>query len=306
MPVVNAALIPAPVAGSGVARLAASGERGRNTGEVAIRFVCDYSHMRFDDPIVFPGQVGRSHLHTFFGNTGADANSTAASIAGSGNSTCAGGILNRSAYWVPSVIDTRTGAPVRPDSMVVYYKANGFHTAVQPMPAGLRMISGDASARSAQQGSVDGNFDWYCEDGENGSGYSISPTCSARTSWSPNVGAMRLTVTFPHCWDGRNLDSPDHKSHMAFPNGTSCPASHPIAIPEISVNVFWPVRVANETRYWRLSSDNYASTSPGGFSSHADWWNGWDQSIVNRWQANCLRAGVDCPIANLNDGWALN
>ena len=290
-----------------MARLTASSERGQSTGEVAIRFVCAYSHMRFDDPIVFPGQVGRTHLHTFFGNTGTDANSTTASIAGSGNSTCAGGILNRSAYWVPSVIDTRTGTPVRPDSMVVYYKANGFNNVVQPMPAGLRMIAGDA-ARSTPYANVnpDGNYDWYCEDGASGSGQSISPTCSARTDWSPNVGAMRLAVIFPRCWDGRNLDSPDHKSHMAFPSGTSCPASHPVSIPEISINVFWPVRVANETRYWRLASDNYPSSIPGGYSSHADWWNGWDQSIVNRWNTNCLRAGVDCPIANLNDGWALN
>ena len=63
--------------------------------------------MSFDDPIVFPGQPGRSHLHTFFGNTGANADSTAESIRGTGNSTCRGGIANRSSYWVPTLIDIR-------------------------------------------------------------------------------------------------------------------------------------------------------------------------------------------------------
>jgi hypothetical protein len=35
------------------------------------------------------------------------------------------------------------------------------------------------------------------------------------------------------CWDGKNLDSPDHQSHMyntvndAFANSGECPASHP-------------------------------------------------------------------------------
>jgi hypothetical protein len=24
-------------------------------------------------------------------------------------------------------------------------------------------------------------------------------------------------IAFPQCWDGVNLDSPDHKSHMAYP-----------------------------------------------------------------------------------------
>ena len=37
---------------------------------------------------------------------------------------------------------------------------------------------------------------------------------------------------FPSCWDGKNLDSPDHKSHMSYPNGAfndgTCPPSHPV------------------------------------------------------------------------------
>lgn len=35
---------------------------------------------------------------------------------------------------------------------------------------------------------------------------------------------------FPSCWDGKNLDSDDHKSHVAFPDGVStgnCPSTHP-------------------------------------------------------------------------------
>src|SRR5262249_39943002 len=51
------------------------------------RISCDYSHMKFDDPIVYPGEPGRSHLHAFFGNTEADAFSTADSLANEGNST---------------------------------------------------------------------------------------------------------------------------------------------------------------------------------------------------------------------------
>ena len=42
---------------------------------------------------------------------------------------------------------------------------------------------------------------------------------------------MRAQVYFPSCWDGVNLDSPDHKSHMSYPigafNGGVCPSSHP-------------------------------------------------------------------------------
>ncbi len=124
-----------------------------NTDIGAFRTVCDFSHMAFDDPIVYPGQAGRSHLHAFFGNSGTDANSTAESIAGSGNSTCRGGTINRTAYWAPAVIDTRDGTPVKPDVLIAYYKT-GYRgiapAAVQPMPAGLRMIAGDSKAQRAQ------------------------------------------------------------------------------------------------------------------------------------------------------------
>ncbi|MGK3966620.1 hypothetical protein WMF01_39210 [Sorangium sp. So ce1667] len=47
----------------------------------------------------------RAHLHTFLGNTLADAFSTQKSLATTGNSTCHGGIINRSACWVSSLID---------------------------------------------------------------------------------------------------------------------------------------------------------------------------------------------------------
>jgi hypothetical protein len=43
---------------------------------------------------------------------------------------------------------------------------------------------------------------------------------------------IRAQVFFPSCWDGVNLDSADHKSHMAYPiqnyNGGDCPSSHPV------------------------------------------------------------------------------
>ena len=76
-------------------------------GTGAFRVVCDYTHMAFDDPIVYPGQPGASHLHTFFGNTRTSAASTSSSVANTGNSSCHGGIANRSSYWVPTLLDAQ-------------------------------------------------------------------------------------------------------------------------------------------------------------------------------------------------------
>jgi Domain of unknown function (DUF1996) len=118
-------LVPVPATGYADVRIAATGEAGYRDpdGTGAFRTVCGYSHMNFDDAIVFPGQPGASHLHVYFGNTQVDASTTISVLPTRGNSTCRGGIANRSAYWVPAVIDTRTGAPVKPLGAHVYYKS---------------------------------------------------------------------------------------------------------------------------------------------------------------------------------------
>jgi len=62
---------------------------------------CSVSHTRPDDPIVYPGQPGGSHNHTFMGNTTTDAYSTTASLS-AGNTKCkAPG--DKSGYWMPTL-----------------------------------------------------------------------------------------------------------------------------------------------------------------------------------------------------------
>jgi hypothetical protein len=69
----------------------------------AFRFTCGAGPLKYDDPIVFPGQPGRSHLHQFYGNTSVDGNSTFESLRTKGDGTCGGtnkGQTLSSAYWV--------------------------------------------------------------------------------------------------------------------------------------------------------------------------------------------------------------
>lgn len=270
----------------------------------AFRIPCPYSHMAFDDPIVFPGRPGASHLHAFFGNTATDANSTAQSIAESGNSTCLGGTINRSAYWVPAMIDTTTGKPIAPDAAVFYYKQGYALTPasiIQPIPIGLRMVAGDPTNAASKPGGI---AVFKCIGGPNDSndqyGSSI-PNCDA--------GAQVFqTITFPQCWDGRNLDSPDHKSHMSYvvaltqPPWFTCPSTHPVAIPEVSFNIIYTVQTKDAAKAWRLSSDTYDTSLPGGYSSHADFFDGWKKSFSDAWLAGCVQAGRDCHAHLLGDG----
>jgi hypothetical protein len=250
-----------------------------------------------DDPIVYPGQAGKAHLHLFFGNTGTNAATTNDSLHTTGNSTCAGGIANRSAYWIPAITDTATNKVLAPSFAIFYYKA-GYGgvdpRTIQAPPPGLRMISGDAKNMADTQ---DETY-FGCENRYIGHVTHIPTECNADDD-------ITLTVNFPQCWDGKHLDSADHKSHMATTQVTEnhgCPASHPVAIPRISINVSFDVTPTSDVSKWRLSSDMYSTGQPGGYSLHGDWMNGWDSGVIDSFVKHCLNAAVDCHAGLLGDG----
>jgi hypothetical protein len=306
---VDESRIPAPAAGVSGPRIGPQ-QYGTsyNDGVGAFRINCFYSHMNFDDPIVAPGQSRATHLHVFFGNTGVNASSTSQSIASSGNSTCSGGTLNRTAYWAPAMIDTATGTPLVPNGghgLQTYYKTGyqGVHTSqVVNFPAGLRIIAGDAR-RTTAPGSASAPHVAVYHCGVSGPIQLSIPSCAPGQE-------LIMSVLFPQCWDGRNLDSADHRSHMAYgtwgpvygQNGAGCPASHPVPLPQITMNMRYLVGPGG-TSTWRLSSDTYSG--PAGYSGHADWWNGWDAGTFQRVINNCYSTGIDCQMNLLGDGQQL-
>jgi hypothetical protein len=118
-----------------------------------------------------------------------------------------------------------------------------------------------------------------------------------------------MQVDFPNCWDGKNLDSPNHKDHMAYAansyvTNNTCPATHPVRIPQISIIVYYDVTDAvRGTSYWRLVSDNYDPTTAfAGYSAHADFMMGWDETIHKGIVDNCINSLKDCHAHLLGDG----
>ena len=272
-------------------------KRSRDTFRTRIRF----THFLKDDPIVSPGSPGASHLHMFFGNASLNAFTTEDNIRTNCSSASAGGTANCSGYWVPALFDAN-GLVVLPDSIqepVVYYKA-GYNipdpTKIAAVPLGLRMIASDKnSTPSSPQTNKRAQF--WCH-ARVGSEQPYIVDC-------PQGSVLEMVVTFPRCWDGKNLDSPDHMSHMAYADN-GCPASHPVIFPEISYHFRFPVKSQNGTAGWRLASDMYDPSGRGGYSLHADWFNGWDPAVMERWVKNCDQASVDCGVDVLGDGGALS
>jgi len=221
----------------------------------SFRIKCHASHLNYDDSIVYPGESGRAHLHLYLGNTATDARHVdTESFLRSTSSTCQGGHLNRSGYWIPAMLAPRYGSdgelqlppgsdqpvfaivrplgtglhPDRPGFVAesisfapdVYYKSATDAVAdIQPMPEGLRFIAGDMLARPDHFA-----HNWHPNEGSNPYNWSCEswqgedprPADLPHIPICPVGDTVNLSVRFPMCWDGVRLDSPDHKAHMAF------------------------------------------------------------------------------------------
>jgi hypothetical protein len=252
------------------AAAAAHGGPGyRERGGRALYFAigCGFSHRNSDDAIVYPRQPGVSHDHTYFGNESTDAFSTPASLRGSGTSCALR--ADTAAYWVPTLFVG--GQAVEPRGAVAYYVRRTVDH-VRPFPAGLKIIAGNAAASSAQSQRV---TYWTC--GRSGFRASTVPTCmEGRRS------GLRLVVNFPNCWNGRSLDSADHKSHMTYSVEGVCPASHPVEVPAISLVVHYPVS----------GGANVRLASGGQLSGHADFVNAWNQDVLAALVSRYLNRGL--------------
>ncbi len=236
---------------------------------------CTYSHAASDDPIVYPGQPGRSHLHVFFGNTTVDAHTTIASLAG-GGTTC-DQQLDKAAYWAPALLkDNQMLTPVK---STAYYRPGIAvdPTTVQPFPPGLVMIAGNAGATRDQPVSI---VAWTCGTGSERD--VLPPTCGGGRD-------LRLVVTFPDCWDGVHLDSPNHHTHVAYSSKGSCPTGYPVPIPQLQFSVEYPVSGP---------TDGMVLASGGLTSGHADFMNGWDQKKLTDEVDLCLHRKVVCGVTS--------
>jgi hypothetical protein len=235
---------------------------------------CRFSHAASDDPIVLPGESGRSHRHQFFGAEGVDASSTPDSLRG-GATSCQDP-SDTASYWAPALY--ADGVEVEPVRMNAYYRPGpGVDpTSVTAPPPGLAIVAGDHHAEGPQPLSVAG---WHC--GSSPRLSSTPPTCS-------DAAPLALRITFPDCWDGEQVDSDDHRSHMARSGDGACPRSHPVAVAQLVMDIHYPVAGPVEV--------TLSSGGPEG--AHADFLNGWDQAALEREVRACINRGLVCGVVS--------
>jgi hypothetical protein len=227
------------------------------------------------------GKPQAAHLHDFVGARTTNARSTMPSLR-AGGTTCAMP-ADHSGYWVPAlyvngarVLPTATGK-----NALFYYRRQAApgDVTVAPIPAGLKMIVGNAHAMSpAENPQLGTDIVFKCGPGSGKDVAAPPPRCRS--------GVLVISLRFPNCWDGVNLDSPDHHSHMAYPVKNACPASHPVTIPRIESFFRYNVGTGPLNKLM-LSSGPY-------FTIHQDFLNAWDPATLRLLIDRCINASVDC------------
>ena len=180
------------------------------------------------------------------------------------------------------------------------------------------MIAGDSNRRTYNASSFqDQAIDFVCMGTSHGPSQKQVMTVGFRTDFTTDHSddpdwaerpsffdhncpdGMRAQVFFPSCWDGVNLDSPDHKSHMAYPiqnfNDGDCPDSHPVHL----VSLFYEmITSVDKFDYWGPGTWVLANGDTTGYGHHGDFTNGWDVDLLQDALDNCPNANgnvMDCP-----------
>ncbi|WWD22710.1 hypothetical protein CI109_107203 [Kwoniella shandongensis] len=234
------------------------------------------------DPIVNPGEIG-GHVHSIVGGNNFDKEMTYESAL---ESTCTTApiTVDKSNYWTPQMYyynPKDASYQAIPVSYVnTYYlpRYSPGETTVRAFPDGLRMLSGDPNRRTYNGDAESNAVTYVCLD-YSGS-HSGDPAWAERNSFFEHncPQGMRAQVNFPSCWDGVNLDSDDHQSHMAWPSGGvdggSCPKTHPVRLVSLFYEFIYNVQ---NFPFNDLSEPTwvFANGDTTGYGMHGDFLNGW-------------------------------
>jgi hypothetical protein len=179
-------------------------------------------------------------------------------------------------------LPNNTGGIVRPAAVRIEYRGNPTSKVV-PMPKFLRELTGES--KPAGRGTANARATWTC------SGF--ADRLSDKYPVCPAGSQVQRVQDFPGCWDGKNIDSANHRDQVAFAdkNSGACPRGF-AAIPQLRITISYniPRDIQLNGQY---ALDSFPEENHNPFSDHNDFINVNSAQTMQR-IATCINKGQRC------------
>ncbi|MER7834845.1 DUF1996 domain-containing protein [Streptomyces sp. NPDC096040] len=256
-----------------------------------------------DNVIVAPGvSNGAHHFHDYVGNQSNNAFASDDDLANADTSCADQG--DKSTYYWPVLrlqngrqerdaekpgggTEGNAGQIVTAKEVTLTFEGNP-SSKVTEMPRLLRIITGDAKA--FVNGPANANASWSCTGFEDRQLKDKYPLC-------PSGSDVVRTFKFQSCWDGRNIDSANHRTHVAFAAADgSCPAGFR-AIPQLVQRIVYDVDAPSLQDGGRtvplFAVDSFPEQLHKPVTDHGDFINVFDESLMRK-MVDCINSGRTC------------
>ncbi|MER6157062.1 DUF1996 domain-containing protein [Streptomyces sp. NPDC001868] len=264
-----------------------------------------------DNVIVAPGvSNGAHHFHDYVGNQGNSAFASDEDLAAADTSCENQG--DKSSYFWPVIrlqngtaeqdanspgggIEGNAGEIVTPKAVTMSSEGSP-RGDVTEMPRLLRIITGDAKAFI--NGTANANASWSCTGFEDRQLKDKYPLCPAGSD-------VVRTFKFQSCWDGRNIDSANHRTHVAFAAADGSCAAGFKAIPQLVQRIVYDVDAPSLQDGGRTTPlfavDSFPEQLHKAVTDHGDFINVFDEDLM-RAMVDCINDGRECDAADIGGG----
>ncbi|KAJ9604680.1 hypothetical protein H2200_010794 [Cladophialophora chaetospira] len=267
------------------------------------------------DPIVAPGEPSQ-HLHVLFGASNIGFDPTLEELLDSNCTSCMV-LQDKSVYWAPRMYFQHANGTFQiiPTSggLTAYYFTESdlvYKDPVKAFPQNFRMVAGSPFKRTFYGPTPDPpTSEWTASDmtqqslmekalGFNCLNYNAPPEASREYHYLRNktfldaqcADGVRAELMFPSCWNGKDLDSANHSTHVAYPDGVQtgkCPDGFPVRLPAMFFETIY------QTNLFAGVDGEFAFSNgdPTGYGYHGDFMCAWDDGV--------LQDVIDTPSCNL-------
>ncbi|MFE2518272.1 DUF1996 domain-containing protein [Streptomyces mirabilis] len=257
-----------------------------------------------DNVIVAPGVTnGAHHLHDYVGNQKVNAFSSNQTFL-QGGTSCQNKSDLSSYYWPVVRIQDGTqdfdqnkdgggkegnvGKILTPVSAQIKYVGSPASKVVA-MPQFLRIITGDA--KTTTNGLANANAHWSC------TGFENKVQLTSQYPICPQGSKVVRTFAFQSCWDGQNIDSANHRTHVAFPDPASGVCGNGFkAIPQLTMRLTYniaPPTIQNGVVKNAYAVDGFPEQLHKAATDHDDFISVTTGGLANK-IANCINTGKQC------------